>query len=571
VAAQIKAAKMQVAATAKPRAPPATGKPPVAQASRAAPNKPPPPRSATNATTRKSQPPPPRAAAAAAPKPAAPKKPEPKFPKGLVVFVQKCFGELKTVTTNPTKDRTEVHEELKAIIAKAKEKGTLQSTNWEKHPYPKKLDSLIQSSRKRRRTQNDRGRKRQKRGESPTSWGNNYYNKKGRDDDDDPDWRARGKKGQKGQQKGKKGKQQQGKRGKKNKRTKADDQADDWFAEAESENINAARAKRAKRFGAAMLKSSRNVSKKVDWRKTQDTVIKKSNDFESAKITGTNRQVLKDFFRLTREARPNEVRTKKTCTMALGVIRKKWKGERDYRWCENQLKSLRQDLKVQHIRDQLAVDTYELHARICLEVSDFSEYNQCQTALRSLYEETSKNRRNEKEFVVYRILYLSVINDHTGFLRAIGHKRTRTDPVVKLCVRLYQSLKQGNYCRVFQIYKKLPPLAQNLVNQVKEKVRHEALCKITSAFCPQPFPISEVKVLLGFDKLKELKEYLLECNVVLTQDKTKIDTRKSKGKVTQYVAKSRDDEHGITHGSLGVQGADKQQDAETISHFLKRY
>ena len=113
----------------------------------------------------------------------------------------------------------------------------------------------------------------------------------------------------------------------------------------------------------------------------------------------------------------------------------------------------------------------ELVPSFFVEVSDFSEYNQCQTALRSLYEDDARNRQNEKEFVVYRILYLSVINDYAGYLRAIGHQRTRDDKFVKLCVRLYRGLKTGNYVEVFDVYKQLPKLAQNLVDQVKEKVR----------------------------------------------------------------------------------------------------
>jgi len=488
------------------------------------------------------------------------KKKDEAFPKSLVVFVQKCFGMLKSVTNNPERDRAEVHEELKAIIARAKGTGSLHKTDWEKQEYPPKLKRLVDASRKRKRDYSHGSNKRRKRGPSPASFGNTFYKKQRNESSDSEDvgWKNNR------QKKGKMGKRKNNK--KNNFNNKVNNQADSWFAEAESDNINAARAKRAKRFGASMLKK-----KTFDWRKPAENKVIKAYDFESAKITGTNRTVLREFLRLTREARPEEVRTKDTCAITLNVIQRKWREERDYRWCESQLKSLRQDLKVQHIRDKLAVRTYESHARICLEVSDISEYNQCQTALRSLYEDDARNRQNEKEFVVYRILYLSVINDYAGYLRAIGHKRTRDDKFVKLCVRLYRGFKTGNYVEVFNAYKQLPKLAQNLFNQVKEKVRFEALTKICSSFCPQPFPIELVKQSLGFDDFKETTEYLRECQIRLTKDGKNIDTRNSKGKVVQYVVKSKDDQHGITHGSLGVQSGDKAQEAETISHFLKKY
>ncbi|KEG14949.1 hypothetical protein DQ04_00251250 [Trypanosoma grayi] len=77
------------------------------------------------------------------------------------------------------------------------------------------------------------------------------------------------------------------------------------------------------------------------------------------------------------------------------------------RYLNEQLKGIRQDLRVQNILDEFAVEVYERHALICLELGDIGEFNQCQSSLKKLYEGlTDTTRQSMSDFFCYRLAYL---------------------------------------------------------------------------------------------------------------------------------------------------------------------
>ncbi len=100
---------------------------------------------------------------------------------------------------------------------------------------------------------------------------------------------------------------------------------------------------------------------------------------------GTSAALEKEYLRLTSLPRASTVRPPNILTLALDLVKARWREKADYKHACEQLKSIRQDLTVQHVRSSLTVDAYETHGRISLEVGDMAEFRQCHSVLKQLY------------------------------------------------------------------------------------------------------------------------------------------------------------------------------------------
>ncbi|KAK2808141.1 hypothetical protein FQN49_008749, partial [Arthroderma sp. PD_2] len=197
-------------------------------------------------------------------------------------------------------------------------------------------------------------------------------------------------------------------------------------------------------------------------------------------------QVLeKRYLRLTAAPNPDNVRPLSVLRKSLDLLKKKWKQENNYGYICDQFKSLRQDLTVQHLKNEFTVLVYEIHARIALEKGDLGEYNQCQTQLQGLYPMNLGG--HPMEFKAYRILYFIYTRNRTAINSALSDltPAEKADPAVSHALEVRSALALGNYHRFFQLYLDTPNMGAYLMDMFVERERLSALACICKAYKPE--------------------------------------------------------------------------------------
>merc|ERR1719499_1855135 len=241
-------------------------------------------------------------------------------------------------------------------------------------------------------------------------------------------------------------------------------------------------------------------------------------DREKVTVKGQSKALEKKYVRSEANPEASEVRSVETCKNAFAHLKARWNKEHNYDFIRDQFKSLRQDLKVQHVVDKLTVDVYEANARICLEVRDFSEFNQCQTQLNVLYRSLPDCSQNAEEFLAYRLLYLLAIKNFSELKLSLGRCIGCENPLVHACMQACVALRSGNHLAFFRQLGKLNSLAQAILQDCKLDLRFVALQKMIKGYGRSKVAVGMLQTALGFDNEKVAKTYLLKAGCKIEDD-----------------------------------------------------
>ncbi|BDA50297.1 Leukocyte receptor cluster member 8 homolog [Coccomyxa sp. Obi] len=222
-------------------------------------------------------------------------------------------------------------------------------------------------------------------------------------------------------------------------------------------------------------------------------------------VYGQNRQLEKEYLRLTSMPTLDAVRPPAVLKKALRHVQQRWLQDADYAYACEQLKSIRQDLTVQLIRNEFTVHVYETHARIALEQGDLAEFNPCLALLQQLYAENIEG--NEMEFMSYGLLYAAVTNPKqlAMELRGIPH-RALEHPYMKHALQVCLAAARSDTCQLLSLYESAPRMAPYLMDPLLDRLRAR-LAAALSGFSPS-VPLRFAAATLGFDTLRQVGEYL---------------------------------------------------------------
>ncbi|KAG8631998.1 hypothetical protein KVT40_001138 [Elsinoe batatas] len=420
----------------------------------------------------------------APPNPSPPASKKIEWPLPVKEYVSRAFMASNAV---PGISPAELSAKLKSVITATAENNTMLSLDWTKQPLPQEIILLERGQTLPQRAQSG----------SSTTGLNDLPSRKRKSPDAEstataaataiPPWRQRGLADRmdfvkEGDRKDKKQKKVQ-----------------EFRSTAGVSKFNDLE-KRRQRFESSLASSPNTYNFRDD-----DALLLAN----AGPVVGTNQNLEKAYFRLTAPPKPETVRPLEVLKRTIDLLVTKWKQDHNYTYICDQFKSMRQDLTVQHIKNDFTVRVYEAHARIALEKGDLGEYNQCQSQLRTLYKQKLGGRPGE--FTAYRILYMIHTANRTGMndLLADLTLTDKQNPAIKHALEVRSALARGNYHKFFKLYDDPPNMGGYLMDMFVDRERLAAMATICRAYKPD-IKVSFLTSELAFADDQQCAQFLVE-------------------------------------------------------------
>ena len=287
-------------------------------------------------------------------------------------------------------------------------------------------------------------------------------------------------------------------------------------------------------------------------------------------FVGTSQSLEKPYLRLTTFPKAEDVRPLPVLERALQHIKARYHTEEDFVWANEQLKSVRQDITVQGLRNNFVLEVYETHARLSLEEGDLNEFNQCQTKIKELTLGTGsggesssstgdddnaaaltpskkKSKKSNQiamkllrqeedvadEFAGYRLLYALVqknwgdVNKELKVVAAMVSAEDRRirqekerDGRMSSCRHaqlVVNSIIHCDYHAFFVLYENAPHMSCYLMDFLLNRIRCGAYERIIAAFRPS-ISVESIRETLKFRDLEETRQFLKSSGAVFVKE-----------------------------------------------------
>jgi len=224
---------------------------------------------------------------------------------------------------------------------------------------------------------------------------------------------------------------------------------------------------------------------------SQNVDYEEVGDDSATAFVGTSTALEKPYLRLTDRPIPSSVRSVHVLKHSLELMRrKKREGASWTAYLGEQMKSIRQDLVIQSVTDEFALEVYETNARWCLENNDVAEFKRCLLRIDEFYNHLNITSSNMDEFYCYSLLYNLLSEDFPALnaeLATLGAER-RAHPAIAHAVQVCEAYLDNNWHAFFRLSKNPYFLTKHILDIASERLRINALKSVLVSYVPFALP-----------------------------------------------------------------------------------